>query len=98
MRKTWTTLVVLGILLCMVVSLGANAHAAEDALTILAVNGDALSDEQLAALKSEYTNGYILDVSGNGTSSALDIVFSETHPVDAAMAVSMPGEEGTEFL
>ncbi len=98
MRKTWTTLVVLGILLCMVVSLGANAHAAEDALTILAVNGDALSDEQLAALKSEYTNGYILDVSGNGTSSALDIVFSETYPVDAAMAVSMPGEDVTEFL
>ena len=81
MRKTWTTLVVLGILLCMFVSLGANAHAAEDALTILAVNGDALSDEQIAALKNEYANGYILDVSGNGTSKALDIVFNEAHPL-----------------
>ena len=64
MRKTWTTLVVLGILLCMFVSIGANAQAAEDALTILAVDGDVLTDEQITALKNEYSNGYILDVSG----------------------------------
>ncbi len=98
MRKTWTTLVVLGILLCMFVSIGANAQAAEDALTILAVNGDVLTDEQIAALKNEYSNGYILDVSGKGTNSALDIVFSESHPVDVGGIVPESGEHKTEIL
>ena len=98
MRKTWTTLIVLGILLCMFVSIGANAQAAEDALTILAVDGDVLSDEQIAALKNEYSNGYILDVSGEGTSSALDIVFSESHPVDVGGIVPGSGEHETKLL
>ncbi len=98
MRKTWTTLVVLGILLCMFVSLGASAHAAEDALTILAVNGDALTDEQIAALKNEYANGYILDVTGNGTSKALDIVFNEARPFDTGAIGPQSEEHVPEIL
>ena len=98
MRKTWTTLIVLGILLCMFVSIGANAQAAEDALTILAVDGDVLTDEQIAALKNEYSNGYILDVSGEGTNSGLDIIFTESHPVEMGALIPESGEHKTEPL
>ena len=98
MKKVLTTLVVFGIILCLCLSLGVTARA-DDAFAILAVNGSALNGDELAALKAEYPNGIILDVSGSdGDHAGFDMAFVRTHAADAMMLGPTGGDYEALYL
>ena len=95
MRKAWITLAVIGILLCLFVSLGAAGYAAEaqdDALTILAVNGGHLDEDTIALLKGERENMFVIDVAGDTSDvdhAGYDYVFMGAVPEQADEASTM---------
>lgn len=66
MRKVWNTLVVLGVLLCMVMSLGVTADAApaQDDAAIFAVSGTQLQPENIGVMGTQNPSCLVVDVDG----------------------------------
>lgn len=95
MKKLWNTLVVLGILLCMLMSLGVSAEAAEGDYAVLAVNGE-LSLDQMTQLRSQYSGSILLAVAGSTdaqTHMGYDVVNVPADPVTASdVTYIWPGE------
>ena len=85
MRKVWNTIVVLGILLCMVLSLGVTADAAEEDTAIFAVSGEQLAPESIDAMRTETPGCLVVDVDGlaDGQSAAgYSAVYALAEPTD----------------
>lgn len=68
MKKVWSLLVILAILVGMFVCMGAQAFAAEGAkdLAVVAVAGDALSADQISMIKESLSDKEVLVVDVNG--------------------------------
>ena len=100
MRKAWITLVVFGILLCMVASLGFSAGTAqEEGISILAVSGGHLEEEYIGLLKGANENTYVIDVTGGQSETdhaGYDVVFMGAEPdtVDEAQTMAMTEATG----
>ena len=85
MRKVWNTLVVLGILLCMIMSLGVTADAAEGDAAIFAVSGTQLAPENLDVIRTEYPGCLVVDVNGPDEGQSLtgySAVYVDSEPMD----------------
>ncbi len=85
MRKVWNTIVVLGVLLCMVLSLGVTADAAEEDTAIFAVSGQQLAPESIDAMRTETPGCLVVDVDGlaDGQSAAgYSAVYASAEPTD----------------
>ncbi len=85
MRKVWNTLVVLGILLCMIVSMGVTADAAEGDAAIFAVSGEALAPESIDVMKTDCPDCLVVDVDGlaEGQSAAgYTAVYTPSEPTE----------------
>ena len=83
MRKIWNTLVVLGILLCMVMSLGVTADAAEGDAAIFAVGDTQLAPENIDAMETQTPGCLVVDVNGlaDGQSTiGYDVVYVQSDP------------------